>query len=79
MKMRNFLFPPDFNRQGDYCASKDKGNGNLGQRSKQEKILFIIKSLDYFFVQTCLRHPDCPSARENRDTVFCQVIIPTYL
>jgi hypothetical protein len=25
------------------------------------------------FLQTCLRHPDCPSARENRDTVFCQM------
>lgn len=23
--------------------------------------------------KTCLRHPDCPDARENRDTVFCQM------
>lgn len=23
--------------------------------------------------KTCLRHPECPSARENRDTVFCQM------
>ena len=23
--------------------------------------------------KACLRHPDCPSARENRDTVFCQM------
>ena len=24
-------------------------------------------------VQTCLRHPDCTSSRENRDTVFCHM------
>jgi hypothetical protein len=23
--------------------------------------------------QTCLRHPECMTARENRDTVFCQM------
>lgn len=23
--------------------------------------------------KTCLRHPECPSAKENRDTVFCQM------
>ena len=23
--------------------------------------------------QTCLRHPECSAARENRDTVFCQM------
>lgn len=24
-------------------------------------------------LQTCLRHPECMTARENRDTVFCQM------
>ena len=33
------------------------------------KLRFII----FFYFQACLRHPDCPSARENRDTVFCQM------
>lgn len=23
--------------------------------------------------KACLRHPECPSAKENRDTVFCQM------
>lgn len=33
------------------------------------QIVYILN----FELQTCLRHPDCPSARENRDTVFCQM------
>lgn len=27
----------------------------------------------FFFVQMCLRHPECRSSQENRDTVFCQM------
>lgn len=27
----------------------------------------------YFYLQTCLRHPESSTARENRDTVFCQM------
>lgn len=27
----------------------------------------------YLFIKTCLRHPESISARENRDTVFCQM------
>jgi hypothetical protein len=23
--------------------------------------------------KACLRHPECPSTKENRDTVFCQM------
>lgn len=28
---------------------------------------------DFSSFQTCLRHPECTSSRENRDTVFCHM------
>jgi hypothetical protein len=36
---------------------------------------FIVNDLTFktFFFQTCLRHPECTSSRENRDTVFCHM------
>lgn len=43
--------------------------------SYHSKSRFGLRLLEvcYGFFQTCLRHPESGSAKENRDTVFCQM------
>ena len=44
-------------------------NRLLSQDEKCQSIFLFL----FLSAQTCLRHPECTSSRENRDTVFCHM------
>ena len=52
----------------------DRSTIMLLTASKVGKLcFFLVRNRHYESLQVCLRHPECMSSRENRDTVFCQM------
>lgn len=47
--------------------------GVLACYTQQIFFSFLFFLLPIEMIQTCLRHPECTSSRENRDTVFCHM------
>nr|CAD7399577.1 unnamed protein product [Timema poppensis] len=55
-------------RQNDMKDERRRAQMAAARQVLERSTMMLLTSS-----KTCLRHPDCPSARENRDTVFCQM------
>ncbi|GLH12543.1 Catenin alpha [Gryllus bimaculatus] len=55
-------------RQNDLKDERRRAQMAAARQVLERSTMMLLTSS-----KTCLRHPDCPSARENRDTVFCQM------
>ncbi|KAG8226305.1 hypothetical protein J437_LFUL002744 [Ladona fulva] len=55
-------------RQGDLKDERRRSQMAAARQVLERSTVMLLTSS-----KACLRHPDCPSARENRDTVFCQM------
>ncbi|XP_046384624.1 alpha-catulin [Ischnura elegans] len=55
-------------RQGDLKDERRRAQMAAARQVLERSTVMLLTSS-----KACLRHPDCPSARENRDTVFCQM------
>ncbi|KAG7210392.1 hypothetical protein KM043_011925 [Ampulex compressa] len=55
-------------RQNDLKDERRRAQMAAARQVLERSTMMLLTSS-----KTCLRHPECPSARENRDTVFCQM------
>ncbi|KAJ8983269.1 hypothetical protein NQ317_007169 [Molorchus minor] len=55
-------------RQNDLKDERRRAQMGAARQVLERSTMMLLTSS-----KTCLRHPDCTSARENRDTVFCQM------
>ncbi|XP_049816325.1 alpha-catulin [Schistocerca nitens] len=55
-------------RQNDLKDERRRAQMAAARQVLERSTMMLLTSS-----KACLRHPDCPSARENRDTVFCQM------
>lgn len=55
-------------RQNDLKDERRRAQMAAARQVLERSTMMLLTSS-----KTCLRHPECPSAKENRDTVFCQM------
>ncbi|XP_051157686.1 alpha-catulin [Leptopilina boulardi] len=55
-------------RQNDLKDERRRAQMAAARQVLERSTMMLLTSS-----KACLRHPDCPSAKENRDTVFCQM------
>ncbi|KAJ3660646.1 hypothetical protein Zmor_005085 [Zophobas morio] len=55
-------------RQNDLKDERRRAQMAAARQVLERSTMMLLTSS-----KTCLRHPDCSSSRENRDTVFCQM------
>uniref|UniRef100_T1IXC7 Alpha-catulin n=1 Tax=Strigamia maritima TaxID=126957 RepID=T1IXC7_STRMM len=55
-------------RQNDLKDEKRRAQMSAARQVLERSTMMLLTSS-----KTCLRHPECQTARENRDTVFCQM------
>lgn len=55
-------------RQNDLKDERRRAQMAAARQVLERSTMMLLTSS-----KTCLRHPDCTSSRENRDTVFCQM------
>ncbi|XP_019871343.1 alpha-catulin isoform X3 [Aethina tumida] len=55
-------------RQNDLKDERRRAQMAAARQVLERSTMMLLTSS-----KTCLRHPDCTAARENRDTVFCQM------
>lgn len=55
-------------RQADLKEERRRAQMAAARQVLERSTMMLLTSS-----KTCLRHPECPDSRENRDTVFCQM------
>lgn len=55
-------------RQNDLKDERRRAQMAAARQVLERSTMMLLTSS-----KTCLRHPECPNSRENRDTVFCQM------
>ncbi|XP_021709124.1 alpha-catulin isoform X5 [Aedes aegypti] len=56
------------NRQNDLKDERRRAQMSSARQVLERSTMMLLTSS-----RTCLRHPECPHSKENRDTVFCQM------
>ncbi|XP_062698469.1 alpha-catulin isoform X2 [Aedes albopictus] len=56
------------NRQNDLKDERRRAQMSSARQVLERSTMMLLTSS-----RTCIRHPECPHSKENRDTVFCQM------